>query len=85
MNSAGPAGDPNAGQSQGSDPSSFAAGDTSAFAGSRRLQANPAIVRQRIGIRHRLLFSVKGESLEIIDLIERKDLEKAIRNFGRKE
>ena len=63
----------------------LAAGDTSAFAGSRRLQANPAIIRQRIGIRYRLLFSVKGESLEIVDLIERKELEKTIRNYGRSQ
>jgi hypothetical protein len=60
----------------------LAAGDASAFAGSKRLQANHSIMRQRIGIKHRLLFSLKGESLDIIDLIDRKDLEKAIRNYA---
>lgn len=60
----------------------LAAGDASAFTGSKCLRANHSIMRQRIGIKHRLLFSLKGASLEIIDLIDRKDLEKTIRNFS---
>lgn len=63
----------------------LAAGDASAFTGSKRLQANTSIIRQRIGIKHRLFFSINGDTLELIDLIERKDLEKAIRNFGKNE
>jgi hypothetical protein len=59
----------------------LAAGDATAFAGSKRLLTNHSIMRQRIGIKYRLLFSLKDTSLEIIDLIDRKDLEKTLRNF----
>jgi len=63
----------------------LAAGDATAFTGCKRLRGTPSVMRQRIGIKHRLLFSVKGETLEVIDLVERKELEKAIRNFARNE
>lgn len=56
----------------------IAAGDPSAFAGAIRLKAAPDVMRVRVGLDHRMLFRLLPESVQIVDLINRRDLEKCI-------
>jgi hypothetical protein len=57
----------------------LAGGDASAFAGIKRLKAWPDVYRQRVGKDYRMLFRLHPESLEILDLIHRRDLERRIK------
>ena len=57
----------------------LAAGDDNAFSGSRRLRRNRTVIRQRVGINFRLLFKINEPYIEIIDLINRQDLETKIK------
>jgi hypothetical protein len=57
----------------------LAAGDPAAFVGSKRLKMNRDIFRQRVGAAHRLLFRLKPETLEVIALVNRCDLELTIK------
>jgi hypothetical protein len=59
----------------------LAGGETSAFAGAVRLKAIPSITRQRIGIDVRLLFKVLPDRLQVVDLVNRKDLERRIKSL----
>jgi hypothetical protein len=59
----------------------LAAGDPAAFVGALRLKATPNVMRQRIGSDYRLLFRLWPERLEVIDLINRKDLERRIKTL----
>ncbi|MFQ5739250.1 MAG: SEC-C metal-binding domain-containing protein [Acidobacteriota bacterium] len=59
--------------------SRIAAGDQTAFRGTRRLQVDRDIFRQRIGRDYRLLFKLGPQELEVLDLTPRRDLERAIR------
>ena len=63
--------------------SRIAAGDASAFRGSRRLERDRELYRQRVGREHRLLFRLGADQLEAIDLVPRKDLERTIRELTR--
>lgn len=56
-------------------------GESSAFHGVVRLKAIPSVHRVRLGIDYRLLFKLSGETLEVVDLISRQDLEKRIRTL----
>jgi mRNA-degrading endonuclease RelE of RelBE toxin-antitoxin system len=58
----------------------ISAGESSAFAGTKRLKANRDIVRQRIGD-HRLLFRVHSQTIELLALIPRRDLERRIKSL----
>ncbi len=60
----------------------LAAGDQAAFVGAKHLQMNHAVLRQRVGTDHRLLFRLSAETLEIIALINRRDLDRTIKNLG---
>jgi len=59
----------------------LAAGEPAAFVGALRLKATPNVMRQRIGINYRLLFRLWPGRLEVIDLINRKDLDQRIKTL----
>jgi hypothetical protein len=59
----------------------LAAGEPAAFVGALRLKATPNVMRQRIGINYRLLFRLWPERMEVIDLINRKDLDRRIKTL----
>ncbi|MEO5917914.1 MAG: SEC-C metal-binding domain-containing protein [Luteolibacter sp.] len=60
----------------------LAAGESSAFTGVVRLKASPDTLRARIGIDHRLLFRLLPDSVQVVDLINRRDLERRIKQLG---
>ena len=59
----------------------FVAGEPAAFVGALRLKAVPNVMRQRIGSDFRLLFRLWPERLEVIDLINRKDLDRRLKTL----
>ena len=59
----------------------LAAGDPAAFVGVVRLKDCPATLRVRIGIDYRLLFRLLPEHVQVVDLINRKDLERRIKTL----
>ncbi|MEO5712690.1 MAG: SEC-C metal-binding domain-containing protein [Luteolibacter sp.] len=59
----------------------LAAGESAAFTGVVRLKACPDTLRARVGIDHRLLFRLQPDSVEVVDLINRKDLERRIKQL----
>ena len=60
----------------------LAGGDPAAFGGAKRLKSAPTVMRQRIGIDFRLLFRLLSDSIQVIDLIPRQDLERENKNPG---
>lgn len=62
--------------------SRIAAGDEAALRGTRRLEADRQLYRQRVGREHRLIFRMHAQELEAVDLVPRKDLERAIRELA---
>ena len=59
----------------------LAAGDAAAFRGTKRLKLRHEILRQRVGQRHRILFRMDEEALEVLALIHRHDLERTIKRL----
>ena len=59
----------------------MAAGEPAAFHGMKRLSTHRDVCRQRVGADHRLLFRLNTQTLEIIALINRRDLERTVRNL----
>ena len=59
----------------------LAAGEPAAFVGVVQLKDCPNTLRQRIGIDHRLLFRLHADRVEVVDLINRRDLEKRIKTL----
>ncbi|MES2661109.1 MAG: SEC-C metal-binding domain-containing protein [Verrucomicrobiota bacterium] len=59
----------------------LAAGEPTAFMGVVRLKACPDTLRVRIGIDHRLLFRLLPDSVQVVDLINRRDLESRIKQL----
>lgn len=59
----------------------LAAGDPSAYSGVVRLKAAPDVLRVRVGLDHRMLFRLLPDTVQIVDLINRRDLEKRIRSL----
>jgi hypothetical protein len=59
----------------------LAAGEPAAFVGALRLKALPNVMRQRIGADFRLLFRLHSDQLQVIDLINRKDLDRRIKSL----
>jgi hypothetical protein len=62
--------------------SRIAAGDEAALRGTRRLRLDPQLYRQRVGREHRLIFRLRAQELEAVDLVARKDLERTIRELA---
>jgi mRNA-degrading endonuclease RelE of RelBE toxin-antitoxin system len=60
----------------------LAAGEPAAYVGALRLKAAANVMRQRIGSDYRLLFRVWPERVEVIDLINRKDLDRRIKTLA---
>jgi hypothetical protein len=61
----------------------LAAGEKAAFAGARRLHADRTLWRQKVGDNHRLLFRMSApDRLEVLALVNRRDLEKAIKSLA---
>ncbi len=59
----------------------IAAGDPAALAGAIRLKAAPDVMRVRVGQDHRMLFRLLPHSVELVDLINRRDLERRIESL----
>jgi len=59
----------------------LASGDPAAFVGVVRLKACPTTMRQRIGSDFRLLFRLFPDRVQIVDLINRKDLDRRIKTL----
>jgi predicted nucleic acid-binding Zn-ribbon protein len=59
----------------------IASGEPAALVGVVRLKACPSISRQRIGIDVRLLFKLLPDRVLVVDLINRKDLERRIKSL----
>jgi len=59
----------------------LAAGEPAAYVGALRLKAMPNVMRQRIGSDYRLLFRLHPGQLEVIDLINRKDLDRRLKTL----
>ncbi len=57
----------------------LAAGEPAAFVGVVRLKECADTLRVRIGIDHRLLFRLDADAVHVVDLINRRDLEKRIK------
>ena len=57
----------------------LAGGDPSAFAGVKRLKSLPDVYRARVSEDNRLLFRLHPARVEILDLINRRDLERKIK------
>lgn len=55
-----------------------------AWSSVKRLKGAPSVFSQRIGIHHRLLFSLdmEGDELVVQDLIHRRELEKAVKHYA---
>jgi len=53
-----------------------AAGEEAAFQGTKRLKKRRELLRQKVGSSYRLIFKIHERKLEVIDLINRRDLEK---------
>ena len=47
----------------------------------KRLKLNRNLLRQRIGHSHRLLFRIDHETLTVLSVIDRRDLEKTIQSL----
>ena len=60
----------------------LAAGEPSAFRGIKRLRMIPDVSRQRVGLHYRLLIRLKPEIIEVLKIINRKDLEKTIKRWN---
>ena len=59
----------------------LAGGEPAAFAGVVQLRACPGILRQRIGSEHRLLFRLLPDRVQVVDLINRRDLDRTIKRL----
>jgi hypothetical protein len=60
----------------------LAAGEPAAYVGALRLKATPDVMRQRIGSDFRLMFRLWPDRVQVIDLVNRKDLERRIKALG---
>ena len=56
----------------------LAAGEPAAYVGVVRLKEAAETLRQRIGIDHRLLFRLHPDHVEVVDLLNRRDLARRI-------
>ncbi|MEO6785846.1 MAG: hypothetical protein ABI318_06900, partial [Chthoniobacteraceae bacterium] len=59
----------------------LAGGEPAAFAGVVQLKACHGILRQRIGSEYRLLFTLLPDRVQIVDLINRRDLDRKIKTL----
>ena len=59
----------------------LASGELAAFVGVVRLKACPDVYRQRVGANHRLLFRLTPEHLVVVDLINRRDLDRRVKTL----
>ena len=57
----------------------IAAADPHAWRGVRKLRGRPDTLRQKVGRNHRLLFKATSDSIVMVDLIDRRDLDDWIR------
>jgi hypothetical protein len=59
----------------------LATGDPSVFSGVVRLKLAPDVLRVRVGLDHSMLFRLLPDTVQIVDLINRRDLEKRTRSL----
>ena len=59
----------------------LAGGEPAAFAGVVSLKACPGVLRQRIGAEHRLLFRLHADRVQVLALINRRDLDRTIKTL----
>lgn len=60
----------------------LAAGEPAAFVGAVRLKACPTVTRQRIGSDYRVLFRLLPDRVQVVALINRRDLERTIKTLA---
>ena len=61
--------------------SRIAAGDQAAIRGTRRLQVDRTIWRRRVGRDYRMLFRLTDDELQVLDIVPRQGLERAVREL----
>ena len=61
--------------------SRIAAGDQAAFRGTRRLEVDRTLWRRRVGRDYRMLFRLTDEELQVLDIVHRQSLERAVREL----
>ena len=61
--------------------SRIAAGDQAAIRGTRRLEADRTIWRRRVGRDYRMLFRLTDDELQVLDIVHRQGLERAVREL----
>lgn len=59
----------------------LSAGEPSAFVGIVALRARPDTLRLRVGSDHRLIFRLHSTTLEVVDLINRRDLDRCVKGL----
>jgi len=59
----------------------LAAGQPAAFTGLKKLESNPQVLRQRVGADYRLLFRFTPQALQVLALVNRRDLDRQLRNL----
>lgn len=59
----------------------LSAGEPSAFVGIVALRARPDTLRLRVGSDHRLIFRLHAATLEVVDLINRRDLDRCVKGL----
>ena len=59
----------------------LAAGDDNAFRGTRKLKLHTSLLRQRVGMDHRLLFRIEDRTLVAEAVVNRRDLERTIESL----
>ncbi len=59
----------------------IAAGDPAALRGARRLHTDRDLHRQRIGRDYRMLFRLHEDEIEVVDLLPRQDLDRALKSL----
>lgn len=59
----------------------LSAGEPSAFVGIVALRARPDTLRLRVGSDHRLIFRLHSATLEVVDLINRRDLDRCVKGL----
>jgi hypothetical protein len=59
----------------------IASGDPTAFAGLKRLQECEELVRARVAGDYRLLMHLTFEHVQVVDVVNRRDLQKRLRTL----
>jgi hypothetical protein len=56
----------------------LAEGDPDAWRTAKKMRVHRDLITGRVGIHHRIVFRIEGRSLQVLDVVHRKDLESAL-------